>query len=138
MGVILDKTGAAVPSATVEVVSKTTGVKFSTKANESGEYRFTNLPVGIYDLSATADNFGTTTMHDFKVDLNRTVTQNITLEIKGAVTSIEVSGAAPALDVTTPTLSTTFELQQLDLPNTNANGGSGVLNLSLLTAGVAN
>jgi len=27
---------------------------------------------------------------------------NITLEIKGAVTSIEVSGEAPALDMTTP------------------------------------
>jgi len=142
VGTILDKTGAAVPSATVEAVSTTTGVKYSTKSNGNGEYRFTNLPVGTYNLSASSVNFATTTLHDFKVDLNRTVTQNITLEIKGAVTSIEVSGEAPALDMTTPTISTTFEQQQLDLPNVNANAGGGagggVLNLSLLTAGVAN
>ena len=138
MGVILDKSGAGVPNATVEAVSTTTGVKYPTKANANGEYHLTNLPVGTYHLSASAANFATTTFNNFKVDLNRTITQNITLEISGAVTTVEVSGAAPALDVTTPTLSTTFELQQLDLPNTNANGGSGVLNLSLLTAGVAN
>jgi len=138
VGTVLDKTGGAVPGAAVEAVSTTTGVKYTTKANDNGEYRFTNLPVGTYNLSASAANFGTTTIHDFKVDLNRTVTQNITLEIKGAITSIEVSGEAPALDATTPTISTTFELKQLELPSTNANGGSGVLNLSLLTAGVAN
>ncbi len=138
VGTVLDKTGAAVPGATVEAVSTTTGVKYSSKSNETGEYRFTNLPVGTYNLSASAANFGTTTIHDFKVDLNRTVTQNITLEIKGAVTSIEVSGEAPALDATTPTISTTFDQQQLDLPSVGSNGGSGVLNLSLLTAGVAN
>jgi len=138
VGTVLDKTGAALPNATVEAASTTTGVKYATKANDNGEYRFTNLPVGTYNLSASATNFGTTTIHDFKVDLNRTVTQNITLEIKGAVTSIEVSGEAPSLDLETPTISSTFELQQLDLPNTNANGGSGILNLSLLTAGVAN
>ncbi len=138
VGTVLDKTGAAVPSATVEAVSTTTGVKYSSKASETGEYRFTNLPVGIYNLSASAASFGTTTIHDFKVDLNRTVTQNITLEIKGAVTSIEVSGEAPSLDLATPTISTTFEQKQLDLPSVGSNGGSGVLNLSLLTAGVAN
>lgn len=137
VGTILDKTGAAVPSATVEAVSTTTGVKYPTKANDSGEYRFTNLPVGIYNISASAANFGTTTVNNFKVDLNRTVTQNITLEIKGAVTSIEVSGEAQALDTTTSSLTNTFEEKQLaDLPTSSI--GQGILNLSLLGAGVVN
>src|SRR5204863_8235407 len=84
VGTVLDKTGGAVPGATVEAVSTTTGVKYSTKANDNWEYRFTNLPVGTYNLSASAAHFGTTTSHDFTVDLTRTVTQNIPLEIKGS------------------------------------------------------
>jgi len=57
------------------------------------------------------------------------------LEVRSATATIEVIGSAPVLDTTTPTISTTFELKQMDLPTVSQ--GSGVLNLSLLTAGVA-
>ena len=138
VGTVLDKTGAAVPNANVEATNPATGVKYPTKASENGEYRLSNLPPGTYNISATAANFATTNITGFKVDLNRTITLNITLEIKGAVTSIEVTSQAATLDTTTPTISTTFEQSQLDLPSVSANGGSGILNLSLLTAGVVN
>src|SRR5206468_3402520 len=107
VGTVLDKTGGAVPGAAVEAVSTTTGVKYTTKANDNGQYRFTNLPVGTQNLSASAPNFGPTTIRDFKVELNRTVTQNITLEIKGAITSSEASGEAAALAATTQAIPTT-------------------------------
>ena len=45
VGTILDKTGAVVPNAAVEAVNADTGVKYTTKANDTGEYRFNNLPV---------------------------------------------------------------------------------------------
>ncbi len=38
VGTVLDKTGAVVPGATVEAVNTQTGAKYSTKANEAGEY----------------------------------------------------------------------------------------------------
>lgn len=136
VGTILDKTGAVVPSAAVEAVNSETGVKYTTKANGGGEYRFNNLPVGTYNVSASSTNFATTTINGFTVELNKTSTLQITLEIKGAVTTLEVSGVAPALDTTTAQLSSTFEERQIaDLPS--APNGSGVLNLSLLGSGVA-
>jgi hypothetical protein len=82
VGTVLDKTGAAVPGATIDAVNAETGVKHTTKANEAGEYRFTNLPVGAYNVSASAASFATTTVSGFHVELNKTVTLPITLEVK--------------------------------------------------------
>jgi hypothetical protein len=136
VGTVLDKTGAVVPGARVEATNSETGVKYETKANEGGEYRFNNLPVGTYSVSGSTPNFATTTINNFKIELNKTSTLQITLEIKGAVTSIEVSGAAPALDTTTSQITTTFDQRlSADLPVSSITGG--VLNLSLLSAGVA-
>src|SRR3984893_12504825 len=136
VGTVLDKTGAAVPGAHIEAVNVGTGGKLETDANDSGEYRLNNLPVGTYNVSDSAPSFGTTTVNGVRVELIKTLTQQITLEIKGAVTSIEVSGVAATLDTTTSQLQTTFDEKQLaDLPSASA-GNSGVLNLSLLSAGV--
>jgi hypothetical protein len=136
VGTVLDKTGATVPGATIEAVNVETGVKYPTTAEASGEYRLNNLPVGVYNITASSANFAATTVNGFKIDLNKTSTLQITLEIKGAVTSIEVSGQAVALDTTTAQVQSTFEGKELsDLPTVSQ--GSGVLNLSLLSAGVA-
>src|ERR1700730_11469955 len=136
VGTVLDKTGAAVPGATVEAVNSETGIKYDTVANENGEYRFNNLPVGTYSVTGSSANFAATTINNFQLELNKTSTLQITLEIRGAATSIEVSGAAPALDTTTAQITSTFD-QKLaaDLPVSSVTGG--VLNLSLLSAGVA-
>ena len=136
VGTILDKTGALVPNASIEALNTETGAKYTTKANDAGEYRFNNLPIGTYNVSASSANFATTTVNGFKVELNKTTTLQITLDIKGAVTTVEVSGTAQALDTTTAQLSTTFEEKQMaNLPT--ASIGLGVLNLSLLSSGVA-
>ena len=136
-GTVLDKTGAVVPGATVEAVNTQTGAKYETKANDAGEYRFNNLAVGTYNISASAANLATTTINGFTIELNMTKSLSITLEIKGAVTTVEVSGVAEALDTTTSTLATTFDPKMnADLPSTTL-GPSGILNLSLLSSGVA-
>ncbi len=137
VGTVLDKTGAVVPNATVEAVNTQTGAKYETKANGAGEYRFNNLAVGTYNISASAPNLATTTVNGYLVELNMTKSLSITLEIKGAVTTVEVTGVAEALDTTTSTLATTFDPKMnADLPSTTL-GPSGILNLSLLSSGVA-
>src|SRR5882724_5977118 len=138
VGTVLDKTGAVVPGARIEATKTDTGVKYETKAGDSGEYRFNNLPIGTYSISASTENFATTTINGFTIALNKTSTLQITLEVKGAVTSIEVSGTAAALDTTTSQVQSTFEAKDIaDSAIASTGGtGSGVLNLSLLAAGV--
>ncbi len=136
VGTVYDKTAAVVPNATVEAVNVDTNVKYTTQANGQGEYGFTNLPVGTYNVSASAPNFATTRSQDFRVDLNKTSTLPITLEVRGTVSTVEVIGGAQSIETTTAQVTNDFTEQQIaDLPS--ATLGSGVLNLSLLNAGVA-
>ncbi|HEX4380705.1 MAG TPA: TonB-dependent receptor, partial [Candidatus Acidoferrum sp.] len=139
VGTVLDKTGAVVPGAHVDATKNDTGVKYETRSGDTGEYRFNNLPIGIYTISASNENFATTTINGFNVQLNKTSSLQITLEVKGAVTSIEVSGSAAALDTTTSQLQATFEAKDISDSALASTGGnrSGVLNLSLLAGGVA-
>ena len=73
---------------------------------------------------------------EVEVKLNQTSTANITASVSGAATTVEVSGAVATIDTTTPQIQSTFESKEAqDIPWTSI--GSGVLNLSLLDAGVA-
>ncbi|MBV9888045.1 MAG: carboxypeptidase regulatory-like domain-containing protein, partial [Acidobacteria bacterium] len=139
VGTVLDKTGAVIPGARVEATKTDTGVKYESTANETGEYRIPNLPVGVYSVTASAPNFASTTINGYTIQLNKISSLPITLEVKGAVTSIEVSGSVAALDTTTAQLQTTFESKDIADSAIASTGGnfSGVLNLSLLSAGVA-
>ena len=137
-GVVKDASGAYVPSADVDLTNLATGFKQSTKTNAQGEYRFSNLPVGHYsiDVSAPGMKGG---YRDVEVVLNKVATANVTTAVVSAGTTVEVNEQAVAIDTTTPTISTTFNAKQAAELSTTSTGssGSGVLNLSLLDAGVA-
>ena len=137
-GTIYDPARATVPNATIVARNNGTTVENTTTSTAAGEYRFENLPVGTYSLSATAAGFSKTEIANVAVQLNETVTTNITLQIGQTTSTVEVTSAAASIDTTTAQLQTSFESKQMeDLPA--ASGGqanSGVLNLSLLAPGV--
>src|SRR2546430_9854161 len=74
VGSILDPTGAAVPNAKVEAENIATGVKTATTTDMSGIYRFNNLQVGAYRITASAPGFATAGLNDVQVELNKTAT----------------------------------------------------------------
>lgn len=135
-GTIYDPTGAAVPGATVSVRNDATGVEINVKSGTSGEYRVPNLSVGAYTVTVTAAGFGKVELKGIEIQLSKMATVNVKLEIGKSSESVEVTAAAVTLDTTTSQVQTSFEQKQLmDLPNTSS--GNGVLNLSLLNAGVS-
>ncbi len=134
-GTVYDPTGATVPSATIVVHNDATGVENTTTLTSAGDYRFENLPVGTYTISVTAPGFTKAEVKGLSVQLNETLTSNVTLQVGQASTSVQVTESAVAIDTTTAQIQTTFSSKEIsDLPNTAT--GSGVLNLSLLQAGV--
>ncbi len=134
VGTVLDSQGAAVVGAEISSTNVATGVVNVAKTNSAGEYRIDHLQVGTYKITAKMTNFKTIT-EQVDVELNKTSTRNLSLTPGAASETIEVSGTPPAIDTTTSQLQTTYDEQQLhDLPS--ATTGSGVLNLSLLQAGV--
>src|SRR5262245_62018623 len=135
LGVVTDSTGAVVSNAQVVATNLGTGVKTTTKTNATGEYRFVNLPVGSYSLQMSGNGM-TGGIKDVQVQLNKQVTANIAASVTANQQIIEVSAESLAIDTTTANIQNTFDNRQLlDLPT--ATVGLGVLNLSLLNAGVA-
>jgi hypothetical protein len=136
VGTVFDASGAAIPGATVVATNTATGAQATANTSASGEYRLRNLPVGTYNLKASAGGFSTTEVKNLTVSLNVTATANLTLQVGEAKTTVEVSAAAVTIDTTTAQVQSTFEAKQLaDLPTTSS--GSGVLNLALYTSGVS-
>jgi hypothetical protein len=135
-GTVYDATGATVPKATVVAHNVATGVDSTTTTLSTGEYRIVNLPVGTYTITVTAQGFAKAEHTGLQVALNVTATANVTLQVGSSVATVEVSATAAAIDTTTAQIQNSFESQQMmDLPT--ASSGSGVINLSLLAAGVA-
>jgi hypothetical protein len=115
-------------------------VKSSTATTTNGQYRFSNLPIGKYDVSVTAPGFAIATLKGVGVELNKTATANVTVSVGSVTTTVEVTEAAQTIDTTTAQIQTSYDATaaaDLGLAS-SVSGLSGVLNLSLLNAGVAN
>jgi hypothetical protein len=135
VGLVTDPSGAVMPSIKVEASNITTGVKFFSTTNSSGEYRFTNLQIGHYSIQASGNGIAGG-YKDVEVQLNHTATANIAAVAAENATTVEVNTAAMVIDTTTSQLQNTFESKQVqDLPTSSQ--GLGVVNLSLLSAGAA-
>ncbi len=138
VGTITDPTGAVVPQAKVEVVEESTGVRTSQTADANGQYRFNNLPIGKYDLTVSATGFASSSLKAVAIELNKTATQNVSLTVGQVSQTLEVVEAAESIDTSTAQIQTNFTSKlAADLPVASLTGG-GVLNLSLLGAGVSN
>ncbi|MBC7927759.1 MAG: carboxypeptidase regulatory-like domain-containing protein, partial [Bryobacteraceae bacterium] len=123
-------------AAQLELVNSLTGVRYETRSDGQGAYRFQNIPVGNYRLQTRAQGFATRTIGNIPLNLARTQTINIALQVANASTSFTVESGAVPIDTTTPHLQTFFGSREAtQLPLTGA-GMLGVLNLSMLSAGV--
>jgi hypothetical protein len=137
VGTVYDGSGKVIPDATVGARNTATGVIAETKSDQSGAYRFNNLPVGSYNVTVSSAGFASTQLKDLSIELNKTVTANVTLSIGKAAESVEVVASTSLLDTTTAQIANIFASRlAADLPPA-ANPTGGYLNLSLLGAGVA-
>src|SRR5215470_5829565 len=75
-GVVRDPSGAAVPAAQIKLESKSNAVARTVKTSATGDYSFSALPVGVYEVTVDCSGFrqavrqaaveaGTTTTTDF-------------------------------------------------------------------------
>jgi len=136
VGTVVDKTGAVVPDAAIEVENVATGIKTNATSRDQGEFRFGNLPVGTYTIRVSKSSFATTTITNFSVELNKTSSLLVTLELGQQTTTVEVSGATPLINTATAQIDNTFDTRvTTDLPTSAI--GLGVLNLALLQSGVS-
>jgi len=114
-GTVKDAQGGTVPGATVEVTSPALIGKKEVKTDSTGVYRFTNLPPGEYTLTITAPNFRTYKRTGIDLSAGRLPTIDVQLEIGITSQVVEVSAAAPIVDVTESKAAVTVTRDILDV-----------------------
>jgi hypothetical protein len=98
-GIVKDPQGAVVSKAVVEVTSPALIGNKKVETDSSGYYRFANLPPGTYAISVTAQGFRTLKQSGVTLATGQLPTIDLKLEIGGVEQTVEVSSAAPIVDV---------------------------------------
>src|SRR5947209_1764720 len=69
-GTVTDASGAIVSGATVTVANHDTGFTRTVTSNEEGEWRVSELPIGVYDVTVKKDGFRTQAVKGIHVDVS--------------------------------------------------------------------
>jgi len=122
-GVVTDATGSVVPGATVTAENPATGLKRSATADASGNYQFTDLPPGTYNITFTAANFGSSSSKGVPISANQTRRADVTLNVGNVTESVEVNTAPPALQTERADVNYEISPKQVqELPTTSTAG----------------
>ena len=104
LGVVQDQQGAVVAKAEITAKNAETGAVRTTIADETGNYRIISVPVGPYEVSASAPGFKTEVRSGAVVTVGADVSVNFSLTVGAITEKIEVTGDAAQVDTTTATL----------------------------------
>src|SRR6202022_3643466 len=118
IGQISDASAAAVPSATVTVTNKETGLRRSASTDDSGRFNFPQLKPGAYSVKVEAAGFEPQQNDAVSAALGQKQTVDFRLKIAQSKQSVEISGEAPILNPENANTSTTLNAHALEnLPN---------------------
>ena len=108
-GVVTDSSGAVVPGASLTVTGPALMTPRTTVTGSDGGYLFTNLPPGTYDLEIKASGFNNVVQRGIVLTPGFTATIRPQLSVGKVSETVEVSGAAPIVDIKSNTTDTTFD-----------------------------
>src|SRR4051812_28964583 len=116
-GTVSDNSGAVVPGATVQLVDEGTRQTKDTVTNGQGVFQFPDLNSGRYTVTVTLQGFQTSKFDHVVVEASRSTDLRVKLAVGAATETVTVSGAAPVLETTQNTISTTLDRKQItELP----------------------
>jgi hypothetical protein len=96
LGTVSDPTGAVVPKAEVQLVNVETNATATQITGDAGGYAFPNVVPGTYKITVKMTGFRTAVVGNVAVEVNRSTTEPITLEVGGADQVVEVTTSATA------------------------------------------
>ena len=134
-GTVTDATGAVVPNAQISLTNTATGQVRQEVSNSVGAYRFGNVGIGTYTLTATASGFETFTRTGIVVNVAQTLEENVQLKVGSSSQTISVRANALQVQTETSEVSTLISGQQVEQLSTN---GRNVTALAALGLGVSN
>jgi len=97
-GVVTDPSGAVIPNAKVQVFRSTGEIAATVSTDDQGRYAVNDLPAANYRLQFTTPGFKTTVVQGVSLGGGRELSQNVTLQVGGTSSTVEVSAQASQLN----------------------------------------
>ena len=134
LGTVTDVSGAVIPDAKVTIKNRATGVSRTLQTGKTGDYSFSLLQVGTYEVTIEAKNFRTFVTKELNLSSGDRIRVDGRPEIGIATETASISAdATPVLQTDSSTIGMLIGSQELrDLPL----NGRDLTNLVQLTAGV--
>jgi hypothetical protein len=121
LGTVADASGATIVDATVILRNTATNNQVTQTTNAAGEYTFVNVAPGSYEVTVKKDGFRTSKVTALSVDVAKSYTVDVKLEVGAVTESITVSTEARV------------ELQTTDAQVGDVIGGTTLSRLPTLT-----
>lgn len=132
-GTVVDLTSGAIAGVRVTARQEESGVLRTTETDETGEFRFTGLPIGRYRLRLEKPGFGAVSVEPFLVSVGQTVTQRTEMKPAEILEQVEVKERPGALDTTASTPSVALGYERIEEAPAQ---GRHYLNFVLVAPGV--
>ena len=113
-GTVKDATGATVAGAVITVSSEQLIGTKTIATNQTGYYRFDNLPPGTYTIAVRAPGFAALKRDGLILQTGRIPTVDLNLSVGSEQTIVEVSTETPQIDVTSSRTQTTIGKDEID------------------------
>lgn len=134
-GSVTDRSGGALPGATITIRNVDTGLERIVVADSKGFYNAPFLPVGRYRVTAELAGFGNMRRENVGVELNFTTVQDFVLD-PSMTETVTVSADAPRIDTTDGEIKQTLRTEQImNMPNPVPDATAGFLRLATVFAG---
>ena len=132
-GNVKDATGAVVPNATLTLTSTAQGRSVTVKSNAKGEYLFSDVAIGLYQLHVEASTFASSQITNIAVDADQNIRLDVTLEPESAKDIVEVQAGSVSVDTRSATIGTMVDRTLVEnLPI----DGNNIVALTALLPGV--
>jgi hypothetical protein len=116
-GTLTDPSGGVVAGATVSTTNAATGGTRDVTSDASGFYTIPNLIPGIYDIRVSAIGFSTSVQSAVTLAVGQQLQLNFVLRIGNTNTTVQVTEAAPQIDLTSSALTGQVESETVrELP----------------------
>ena len=116
-GTVTDASGAVVAGATVSTKDTATGITRLVTSDSAGLYAIPNLVPGVYEVRVEAKGFATSVRSDLSLAVGQELQLNFSLRVGETSTTVQVTEAAPQVDLTSSTLTGQVESETVrELP----------------------
>ena len=130
LGTVTDSSGAVVAGAKVTIKEMRTGVSRVATSNESGNYQFSDIAPGQYEVTVERDGFKKAVRTGVDVLVNSDTRVNVTIDVGTNKETVVVSSETPILETDRADTGRKIEERQVeDLPLTFNRNFQGLLNL---------